>query len=149
MLLAVAQVLVVFDTMIFTVGLPWIQVRSQLSFTGLTWLLTTYSVCFAALPVLAVALGEAFGQRRVLMGGLALSTLAAVAPAVTSDATILLSSRAVQGVAAAVITAGALALIDSTHPEGPGRDRALSVHGWREQDLKSGAFRDASMAMCA
>ncbi|GHI03378.1 hypothetical protein AQI88_00790 [Streptomyces cellostaticus] len=127
-LLAVSQVLVVFDTTVFTVGLPWIEVRSRLSFEGLTWLLSVYSVCFAALPVLAVALGEAFGQRRVLMGGLALSSLAAVAPAVTSDAQVLLTSRAVQGVAAAVITAGALALIDSTHPQGPGRDRALSVH---------------------
>lgn len=127
-LLAAAQVLVVFDTTVFTVGLPWIAVRSQMSFQGLTWLLSVYSVCFAALPVLAGALGEAIGQRRVLMGGLALSSLAAVAAAVTADSEVLLASRAVQGVAAAVITAGALALIDSTHPEGPGRDRALSVH---------------------
>lgn len=127
-LLAVAQVLVVFDTTLFTVGLPWIMQRSGLSLSGLTWLLTVYSVCFGALPALAAALGEALGHRRVLMAGLALSTLAAVVPAVTSDGSLLLWSRAVQGVAAAVVTAGALALIDATHPPGPGRDRALSVH---------------------
>ncbi|WP_179852018.1 MFS transporter [Streptomyces sp. Ag109_G2-15] len=127
-LLAVAQVLVVFDTTAFAVALPWIQSRARLSIEGLTWLLTTYSVCFAALPVLAVALGEAFGQRRVLMGGLVLSSLAGMASAVSQDADVLLASRAVQGVAAAAITAGAVALIESTHPEGRGRDRALSVH---------------------
>ncbi|MEW2619154.1 MFS transporter [Streptomyces sp. NPDC048106] len=127
-LLGVAQVLVVFDTTMFAMGLPWIMARAGLTVSGLTWLLTVYSVCFAALPALAAALGEAFGQRRVLTGGLVLSTLAAVVPAVSSDASLLLWSRAVQGIAAAVVTAGALALIDAAHPAGPGRDRALSVH---------------------
>lgn len=127
-LLGAAQVLVVFDTTAFAIALPWISARSHLSVDGLTWLITVYSVCFAALPVLAVALGEAFGQRRVLMGGLVLSSAAAAASGVTQDAGVLLTSRAVQGVAAAAITAGAVALIESTHPEGRGRDRALSVH---------------------
>ncbi|MGN5381503.1 MFS transporter [Streptomyces lasalocidi] len=127
-LLAVAQILVVFDTTVFAVGLPLIQHDRELSFSGLTWLLSAYSVCFAALPVLAGALGRAFGHRRVLMGGFALSSLAAAAPALSSDASVLLAARAVQGVAAAVITAGALALIDATHPAGRSRDRALNVH---------------------
>ncbi|MFE2101310.1 MULTISPECIES: MFS transporter [unclassified Streptomyces] len=127
-LLGAAQVLVVFDTTAFAIALPWISARSHLSVDGLTWLITVYSVCFAALPVLAVALGEAFGQRRVLMGGLVLSSAAAAASGVTQGAGVLLTSRAVQGVAAAAITAGAVALIESTHPEGRGRDRALSVH---------------------
>ncbi|MFF8994706.1 MFS transporter [Streptomyces sp. NPDC014983] len=127
-LLAVAQVLVVFDTTMFVMGLPWLMARASLSISGLAWLLTVYSVCFAALPALAAALGEAFGQRRVLTAGLALSTLAAVVPGVTSDASLLLGARAVQGIAAAVITAGALALIDAAHPQGPVRDRALNVH---------------------
>ncbi|MCH0556847.1 MFS transporter [Streptomyces sp. MUM 16J] len=127
-LLALAQVLVVFDTTAFAVGIPLIVRDWQLSFNGLTWLLSTYSVCFAALPVLAVALGKAFGQRRVLMAGLVLSIASATAPAVASDARVLLASRAAQGIAAAAITSGALALIESTHPEGPGRARALNVH---------------------
>ncbi|MFI2204269.1 MFS transporter [Streptomyces sp. NPDC020192] len=127
-LLAVAQILVVFDTAVFAVGLPLIQAHRHLSFSGLTWLLSVYSVCFAALPVLAGALGRAFGHRRVLMGGFALSSLAAAAPALSLSASVLLASRAVQGVAAAVITAGALALIDATHPAGRDRDRALNVH---------------------
>ncbi|MEU5533463.1 MFS transporter [Streptomyces sp. NPDC020362] len=127
-LLAVAQFLVVFDTMVFAMGLPLIAAHRQLSFAGLTWLLSVYSVCFAALPVLAGAIGKAFGQRRMLMGALALSSIAAAAPALSSAAWVLLASRAVQGVAAAAITACALALIDSTHPRGPGRDRALNVH---------------------
>ncbi|OLZ74290.1 hypothetical protein AV521_00970 [Streptomyces sp. IMTB 2501] len=128
-LLAVAQFLVVFDTTGFAVALPLVARDWGLATAGLTWLLSAYSVCFAALPVLAGALGRAFGQRRVLMGGLALSSLAAAAPAVLSgDAWVLMASRAVQGIAAAAMTAGALALIDATHPEGPDRDRALKVH---------------------
>ncbi|WBO62410.1 MFS transporter [Streptomyces camelliae] len=127
-LLAVAQILVVFDTAVFAVGLPLIQFDRHLSFSGLTWLLSVYSVCFAALPVLAGALGRALGHRRVLMGGFALSSLAAAAPALSTAAWVLLASRAVQGVAAAVITAGALALIDATHPAGRDRDRALNMH---------------------
>jgi MFS family permease len=127
-LLAVAQVLVAFDAAAFSMALPWIQMQYRLSIDGLTWLLTAYSVCFAALPVLAVALGGAFGHRKVLLGGLALSSLAATVSAVTTDPGMLLASRALQGVAAAAITAGALALIDATHPEGTGRDRALGVH---------------------
>jgi MFS family permease len=127
-LLAVAQFLVVFDTTSFAVALPLVARDWGLAIAGLTWLLTAYSVCFAALPVLAGALGRAFGQRRVLMGGLALSSVAAAAPAMFSAPWVLMASRAVQGVAAAAITAGALALIDATHPAGPGRDRALNVH---------------------
>lgn len=127
-LLAVAQFLVVFDTTAFAVALPLVAADRGLTLAGLTWLLSAYSVCFAALPVLAGALGRAFGQRRVLMGGLALSSLAAAAPAVFSAAWVLMASRALQGIAAAAVTAGALALIDATHPAGPGRDRALNVH---------------------
>ncbi|EST35640.1 MFS transporter [Streptomyces roseochromogenus] len=63
------------------------------------------------------------------MCGLALSRLAAAAPVVFSgDAWVLMALRAVQGIAAAAMTAGALALIDATHPAGPDRDRALNVH---------------------
>ncbi|WP_191877608.1 MFS transporter [Streptomyces filipinensis] len=127
-LLAVAQFLVVFDTTAFAVALPLVARDWGLATAGLTWLLSAYSVCFAALPVLAGALGRAFGQRRVLMGGLALSSVAAAAPAVFSAAWVLMASRAVQGIAAAAMTAGALALIDATHPAGPARDRALDVH---------------------
>ncbi|MEU9478904.1 MFS transporter [Streptomyces sp. NPDC048191] len=127
-LLAVAQFLVVFDTTAFAVALPLIARDWGLSVSGLTWLLSAYSVCFAALPVFAGALGAAFGQRRVLMGGLALSSIATAAPALSSTAWVLMGSRAVQGIAAAAMTAGALALIDATHPAGPDRDRALNVH---------------------
>src|SRR5690242_16156213 len=67
-LLAVAQFLVVFDTTAFAVALPSVARDWGLATAGLTWLLSAYSVCFAALPVLAGALGRAFGQWRVLMG---------------------------------------------------------------------------------
>ncbi|MGV4983603.1 MFS transporter [Streptomyces sp. NRAIS4] len=127
-LLAVAQFLVVFDTTAFAVSLPLVARDWGLAVAGLTWLLSAYSVCFAALPVLAGALGRAFGQRRVLMGGLVLSSVAAAAPAVFSASWVLMASRAVQGIAAAAMTAGALALIDATHPAGPDRDRALNAH---------------------
>ncbi|WP_425264800.1 MFS transporter [Streptomyces incarnatus] len=119
-LLAVAQFLVVFDTTAFAVSLPLVARDRGLATAGLTWLLSAYSVCFAALPVLAGALGGAFGQRRVLTGGLALSSVAAAAPAVFTAGWVLMASRAVQGIAAAAMGGARPDRRDASGGPGPG-----------------------------
>ncbi|EST35639.1 hypothetical protein [Streptomyces roseochromogenus] len=61
-LLAVAQFLFVFDTTGFAVALPLVARDRGPAIAGPTWLLSAYSVCFAALPVLAGPLGGPSGS---------------------------------------------------------------------------------------
>ncbi|OIV38328.1 hypothetical protein BIV57_06625 [Mangrovactinospora gilvigrisea] len=122
----VAQLMFILDASVVNVGLP--AIRSQLGFsaTGLTWVVTAYSVAFGGLLTLGGRAGDLFGRRRLFLAGIALFTLSSAAAGVAQTSGQLLAARAVQGLAAACASPSTLALI-STLFSGERRNRALSV----------------------
>jgi MFS family permease len=72
--------------------------------------------------------GDLFGRRAMFIAGLALFTAASLAGGLATSQGWLLAARAVQGAGAAVVAPAALALITTTFPAGPQRNRAFGVY---------------------
>jgi DHA2 family methylenomycin A resistance protein-like MFS transporter len=94
----------------------------------LQWVVSAYTIAFAAFILTAGALGDRIGAKRVFMAGFAIFTAASLGCAAAPDASVLIVARCVQGLAAAILVPNSLALLShayaETRPAG-----ALSVSG--------------------
>jgi MFS transporter, DHA2 family, methylenomycin A resistance protein len=93
----------------------------------LQWVVSTYTIAFAALILTTGALGDRLGAKRIFMAGFGLFTLASLACALAPTSGILIASRAVQGVAAAILVPNSLALLNHAYPEQTERGRAVGT----------------------
>jgi EmrB/QacA subfamily drug resistance transporter len=122
-----AQFLIGVDGLAVAVALPTLQTDLHVAVIDAQWVLTAYGSAFGGALLLGGRLGDLYGRRRLLVGGLAVfaggSLLAAAAPGLTT----LIAARAVQGLGAAAAVPAALALIGSLFPPGPARTRALAL----------------------
>ena len=128
MVIATAQLMVVLDSAIVNVALPHIQRALGFSGSGLEWVVTAYAVTFGGLLLLGGRSGDLLGRRRVFISGLLLFSVASLLGGFANSQSWLLTARAVQGVGGAMIAPTALALITTTFPEGPRRNRAMGVY---------------------
>src|SRR5258708_11829727 len=127
-LIATAQHMVVLDATIVNVALPHVQRALGFSGTGLEWVVNAYALTFGGLLLLGGRVGDILGRRRVFIAGMILFSAASLAGGFATTQAWLLAARAAQGVGAAVIAPTALALITTTFPEGPPRNRAMGVY---------------------
>ena len=93
----------------------------------LQWVVSTYTIAFAALILTAGALGDRLGAKRVFIAGFGLFTLASLACALAPTSSVLIASRAVQGLAAAILVPNSLALLNHAYPEQTERGRAVGI----------------------
>ncbi|MBV8568779.1 MAG: MFS transporter, partial [Methylobacteriaceae bacterium] len=93
----------------------------------LQWVVSTYTITFAALILTAGALGDRFGAKKIFMAGFAIFTAASLACALAPTAAILIASRAMQGVGAAVLVPNSLALLNHAYPDERERGRAVGI----------------------
>jgi EmrB/QacA subfamily drug resistance transporter len=123
-----AQLMVVLDATIVNVALPHIQRALGFSGSGLEWVVNAYALTFGGLLLLGGRAGDLLGRRKVFIAGLLLFSAASLAGGFATSQAWLLAARAVQGAGAAITAATALALIATTFPEGPPRNRAMGVY---------------------
>jgi EmrB/QacA subfamily drug resistance transporter len=128
LVLATAQLMVVLDATIVNVALPHIQRALGFSGSGLEWVVNAYALAFGGLLLLGGRAGDLLGRRRMFIAGLLLFSAASLAGGFATSQAFLLAARAVQGVGGAITAPAALSLITNTFPEGPPRNRALSVY---------------------
>src|SRR5580693_3829141 len=83
----------------------------------LQWVVSAYTIAFAALILTAGALGDRLGAKKIFMAGFALFTLASVACALASSSAVLIASRAMQGMGAALLVPNSLALLNHVYPD--------------------------------
>jgi len=121
------QLMFVLDATVVNIALVPIASTLHFSRANLAWVIDAYSLTFGGLLLLGGRAGDVFGRRRLLMGGLALFTLASLMGGLASTASMLLIARAVQGVGAAMAAPSTLSLISSIYEEGPARNKALGV----------------------
>jgi EmrB/QacA subfamily drug resistance transporter len=126
--IATAQLMVVLDATIVNVALPDIQRALGFSGTGLEWVVNAYALTFGGLLLLGGRAGDILGRRRVFIAGIILFSVASLLGGFATSEAWLLAARAVQGVGGAIIAPTALALVTTTFPEGPPRNRALGVY---------------------
>ncbi len=127
-LISVAQLMVVLDSTIANIALPFI--KKDLGFTDatLTWVVTGYALAFGGLLLLGGRLGDLYGRRKVFMAGLSIFAIASLLGGIAGNEAMLLGARGLQGLGAALASPAALALITTTFPAGPARNRAFAVY---------------------
>lgn len=125
--IAACQLMVVLDATIVNIALPHIQDALAFSTTDLSWVLSAYTLTFGGLLLLGGRAGDILGRRRVFMTGILVFTLASLLGGFAQEPWQLLAARALQGVGGAIASPTSLALITTTFPEGPERNRAFGV----------------------
>ncbi|MFE9023678.1 MFS transporter [Streptomyces sp. NPDC007808] len=125
--IAACQLMVVLDATIVNIALPHIQDALKFSTTDLTWVVSSYTLTFGGLLLLGGRAGDILGRRRVFMTGILLFTLASLLGGLAQEPWQLLAARILQGVGGAIASPTSLALITTTFPEGPERNRAFGV----------------------
>jgi EmrB/QacA subfamily drug resistance transporter len=128
LIIATAQLMVVLDATIVNVALPRIQTALGFSGSGLEWVVNAYALVLGGLLLLGGRAGDQFGRRRMFVTGLLLFSAASLAGGLATSQAWLLAARAVQGAGAAIVAPAALALIATTFPQGPARNRAMGVY---------------------
>ncbi len=93
----------------------------------LQWIVSIYTVAFAALILTAGALGDRIGAKKVFMAGFAMFTAASLACALAPQMSILIAGRALQGVGAAILVPNSLALLNHAYPDEKDRGRAVGI----------------------
>ncbi|WP_327352956.1 MFS transporter [Streptomyces sp. NBC_01304] len=125
--IAACQLMVVLDATIVNIALPDIQNKLNFSTTDLTWVVSAYTLTFGGLLLLGGRAGDILGRRRVFLSGILLFTLASLLGGFAQEPWQLLVARALQGAGGAIASPTSLALITTTFPEGPERNRAFGV----------------------
>ncbi|TXS06696.1 DHA2 family efflux MFS transporter permease subunit [Streptomyces sp. col6] len=125
--IAACQLMVVLDSTIVNIALPHIQEALSFSTTDLSWVLSAYTLTFGGLLLLGGRAGDILGRRRVFMAGILVFTLASLLGGFAQEPWQLLTARALQGIGGAIASPTSLALITTTFPEGPERNRAFGV----------------------
>ena len=115
------------DGTIVNVALPTIGRNLRADLAGLQWVVNAYALALAALILLGGSLGDRFGRRRMYavgVGGFGLSSmLCAAAPTIGA----LVAARAVQGVCAALLVPGSLAILQASFHKD---DRMAAIGAW-------------------
>jgi DHA2 family methylenomycin A resistance protein-like MFS transporter len=93
----------------------------------LQWVVSAYTIAFAAFILTAGALGDRIGAKRIFMAGFAIFTAASLACALSPNAIVLIAARLVQGLAAAILVPNSLALLNHAYADDRARGRAVAV----------------------
>lgn len=94
----------------------------------LQWVVSTYTIAFAAFILNRRRPGRSRRAKRIFIAGFAIFTAASLACACSPDASTLISARALQGVGAAILVPNSLALLNHAYPQA--QQRAWAVGIW-------------------
>jgi EmrB/QacA subfamily drug resistance transporter len=126
-LLAVAQFMVVLDVSIANIALPAIKEALHFSQSGLQWVITAYALTFGGFLLLGGRAADLFGRKQVLLTGMIAFTLLSLLIGLSQSAVMLVVLRALQGMAAALMSPAALSFVLTLFKEGEERNRALAM----------------------
>ena len=115
------------DNNIVNVAIPTIQRSLHLSVSGLEWVVSSYLLTLAGLLLVGGRLADVFGRRRLFGVGLAVFTLSSLAAGLAGSGGVLIASRAVQGVGAALLMPTTLAIIMATFTNVRERNTAIGI----------------------
>lgn len=119
--------LVQLDVTVVNVALPHLGADLRAGVAGLQWVVTGYAVVLAALLLTGGVLGDRRGHRRVVVTGLVVFGTASLACGLAPATWALVGARMVQGVGAALLLPGTLAIVAQAFPDPGERARALGV----------------------
>jgi EmrB/QacA subfamily drug resistance transporter len=127
--LALAQFMLIVDVTIVNIALPTIQHTFNLTSTNLQWIITAYALTFGGFLLLGGRLTDLYSRRIIFLSGLTLFTLASLGSGLSRSGSMLITFRALQGLAGAFMSPAALSMVLVTYQEGRERNIALAIWG--------------------
>jgi MFS transporter, DHA2 family, methylenomycin A resistance protein len=125
--MCVGMFLVLLDVTIVNVALPRLQADLGASVGSLQWIVDGYAVALASLMLPCGDLGDRHGHKRVVLAGLAAFGAGSLAAGLAPGAGLLVAGRVVQGVGAALLLPGTLAVVSRAYPDAAQRARAIGI----------------------
>src|SRR5438874_11367733 len=119
----------ILDVAIVNVAVPSIQKDLHIAESTVQWTITAYAITFGGFLLLGGRMADLLGRRRIFVAGLVLFTVASLTCGLANSAGVLIVSRAVQGIGAAIISPAALSIVTTTFEEGAERNKALGIWG--------------------
>lgn len=95
---------------------PALQADLGITSADLFWIINIYALFLSALILVGGSLGDHYGRKRVFIGGIGLFTLASLACGFAPNSDVLIALRAIQGVGAALMVPGSLAILTVSFP---------------------------------
>ena len=126
--LSLAMLLASLGTSIATVGVPALAQAFAASFQVVQWIVLAYLIANTTLIVSAGRLGDVTGRRRLLLGGIAVFTVASILCGSAPALSVLIAARALQGLGAAIMMALTMAMVGDTVAKS-GLGRAMGLLG--------------------
>jgi len=115
------------DSTVVNIALPLIGRSMDASSAGLQWTINGYALSLAALILLGGSLGDRFGRKRIYILGVAWFAVSSLFCGIAPNIEILVIARVLQGVGGALLTPGALAILEASFVPG---DRAKAIGAW-------------------
>lgn len=114
------------DGTVVNVALPALQRELGATITDVQWVVEAYALFLGALLLIGGSLGDQFGRKRIFLIGVFWFTAASAWCGVASSPRFLIIGRALQGIGAALLVPGSLAIISATF-DGAERGRAIGT----------------------
>jgi len=105
------------DGTVVNVAIPTLQATFQASVVDVQWVVESYGIFLSSLILAGGALGDLFGRRRMFLIGVGIFAAASIACGFASSIHELISARCVQGIGAALLVPGSLAIISACFDE--------------------------------
>ena len=115
------------DSTVVNVGLPALQSSLHATVVDVQWVVESYGLFLSALILVGGALGDSLGRRKMFLLGVLGFAVASAGCGFSSSIKSLLVWRSVQGIAAAFLVPGSLAIISSTFDE---KSRGKAIGTW-------------------
>jgi len=127
LVLCLSLLVVVIDNTILNTALPTLARVLHAGTSSLQWISDAYTLCFAALLIPAGALGDRYGRRLSLLGGLAVFALGSAAAAFASGTGMLIGARVMMGLGAAFVMPATLSILNAVFPP---KERPQAIAAW-------------------
>jgi EmrB/QacA subfamily drug resistance transporter len=115
------------DGTVVNVALPALQEDLKATVVGLQWVIESYALLLAALLLVGGSMGDRYGRRRIFIIGVAVFASSSAWCGSASNIGQLIAARAVQGIGAALLVPGSLAIISNSFSE---EDRGRAIGTW-------------------
>jgi EmrB/QacA subfamily drug resistance transporter len=115
------------DSTVVNVALPALQTSFKATVIDVQWVVESYGLFLGALILVGGSAGDLFGRRRIFVAGVTVFAFASAACGLAQTIHQLIIARAIQGIGAALLTPGSLAIIAASFPE---KDRGRAIGTW-------------------
>lgn len=115
------------DGTVVNVALPALQTNLNATAVDVQWVIEAYSLLLSAFLLVGGSLGDHYGRRRIFLIGIALFAVASCMCGLAADIRQLIAARALQGLGAALLVPGSLAIISNSFSE---QERGPAIGTW-------------------